>query len=97
MYLHHGLFRWPCGCIEALWSTPSNSACPGLLRKPLEAAIGQLLAPYRPGGLQGGSKQNNDVKCVHFAGCFDGHGGVRMILYRAHLPMDEVHGFYKSH
>ncbi len=69
----------PCGCIEAIWSTPSNLACPGLLWKPLDAAIGQQLAPYRPGGLQGDSKQNDDVKCVHFACRFDGHGGVTVI------------------
>ena len=45
----------------------------GLLWKPLDAAIGQLLAPYCLGGRQGDSKQNNDVICTHFAGRFDGH------------------------
>jgi len=33
----------------------------GLHQKPLDAAIGRLLAPYCPGGRQGKSKQNNDV------------------------------------
>ena len=38
-----------------------NAACPGLLRKPLDAAIGQLLNPYCPGGRQGDNKQNINV------------------------------------
>ena len=63
-----------------------NAACPGLYRKPLDAAIGQLLAPYRPGGRQGHSKQNIDVKCVHFADRFGGCGGAPVLQ-----------GFHKSH
>jgi hypothetical protein len=39
-----------------------NAACPGLLKKPLDAAVGQLLAQYCPRGRQGKSKQNNDKK-----------------------------------
>jgi hypothetical protein len=39
-----------------------DAACPGLLRKPLDAPIGQLLAPYHPSGCQGNSKQNKDEK-----------------------------------
>jgi hypothetical protein len=41
-----------------------NAACPGLPWKPLDAAIGQLLAPYCPDGHQGNRKTNNDEK-VH--------------------------------
>jgi hypothetical protein len=65
-------------------------------RKSLDAAIGQLLAPYCPGGRQGDSKQNDDATCTHFAGHFDGRGDVA-VLYRAHCPMEEVCGFHKSH
>jgi hypothetical protein len=36
-------------------------------------SIGRLLAPYCPGGQQGDNQQNNDAKCTHFAGRFDGH------------------------
>ncbi len=39
-----------------------DAACPGLLWKPLDAAIGRLLALYRPSGHQGNSKQNDDKK-----------------------------------
>jgi hypothetical protein len=39
-----------------------DAACPGLHRKPLDAAIGQLLTPYCPGGRRGDSKQNNNEK-----------------------------------
>ena len=44
-----------------------NAACPGLHRKPLDAAIGRLLTPYRLGGRQGDSKQYKDVICTHMA------------------------------
>jgi hypothetical protein len=37
-----------------------NAACPGLYWKPLDAAIGQLLAPYCPGGRQGNRQTNKD-------------------------------------
>jgi hypothetical protein len=73
-----------------------NAACPGLHRKPLDATIGLILPPYCPGGRQGDIKQNNNVKCVHFAGRFDGCGGA-LVLYRSHRPIKEVRGFPKSH
>ena len=73
-----------------------NSACPGLLRKPLDVAIRQLLALYRPGSRQGDNKQNNDATCTHIAGRFDGRGGAP-VLYCVHHPVEEVHGFHKSH
>ena len=68
----------------------------GLHRKPLDAAIGRLLAPYCLGGRQGDSKQNNDVLCAHFDGHFDGHRDAE-VLHHAHCPIEEVHGFHKSH
>ncbi len=63
---------------------------------PLNAVIGQLLAPYHPGGRQGNSKQNNNAQCVHFADHFDGRGGA-MVRYPAHRPTEEVPDFLKSH
>ena len=57
------------------------SACPGLHQKPLDAAIRQLLAPYRPGCRHDDNQQNNDAKCVHFADHFDGHRDA-VVLYR---------------
>jgi len=76
--------------------TLPNAACPGLHQKPLDAAIRQLLAPYRPSGRQGNNQQNDNAKCTHFAGRFDGHRDVAA-GYQAHRPMKEVHGFHKSH
>ena len=73
-----------------------DTACPGLLWKPLDAAIGRLLAPYRPGGRHGNNQQNNDAKCTLFAGLFDGHRDVA-VLYRTHRQMVEVCGFHESH
>jgi len=96
MHLRRRPFRWPCGGVEAINPASPNEACPGLLWKPLDAAIGRLLAPYRPGGRQGDSKQYKDVICTHFDGRFDGHRDA-VVLYRAHRPMEEVQGFHKSH
>ena len=48
-------------------------------RKSLDAAIGQLLAPYCLGGCQGNIKQNSDDKCTNFAVRFDGRGGVPVL------------------
>ena len=73
-----------------------DAACPGLLWKPLDVAIGRLLAPYRLGGHQSDSKQNNDVICTHFDDHFNGHRDAAE-LYRVHRPMEEVQGFHKSH
>ncbi len=83
-------FQWPCGGVEAIHASSPNAAWPGLHWKPLDAAIGRLLALYRPGGHQGDSKQNNGVTCSHFAGRFDGCAGPTA-LYSAHRPMEEVH------
>ena len=77
-------------------NTLPDAACPGLHRKPLDATIEQLLAPHCPGSHQGDSKQNNNDKCTNFAGHFDGYGGM-LVLYHAHRPMEEVHGFPRSH
>ena len=73
MHLRHRPFGWPCGGVEGVHAASPDAACPGLLRKPLDAAIGQLLAPYCPDGCQGDSKQNKDVICTHFDGRFNGH------------------------
>jgi hypothetical protein len=65
-------------------------------RKPLDAAIGQLLALYCLGGRQGNSKQNAMKKWTNFAGHFDGHCNAP-VQYRTHCLMEEVQGFTRSH
>ncbi len=65
MHIQRWPFRWPCRGVEVIHAASPNAACPGLHWKPLDAAIGQLLAPYPLGGRQGDSKQNNDVICTH--------------------------------
>ena len=52
--------RWPCRCIRAMDVALFNVACPGLLRKPLDATIGRLLTPYCLGGNQGDNQQTYD-------------------------------------
>ena len=88
-------FWWLCGGVEAVHAALPNAACPRLHWKPLDAAIGRLLAPYRPGGHHGDNQQNNDAKCTLFAGHFDGHRDAA-VLSRAHCPMEEIRGFHKS-
>jgi hypothetical protein len=87
-----------CGGVEAIHAASPIAACPGLLWKPLDAAIGRLLTPYRPSGRQGESKQYKYVICTHFEGYFNGHRDA-VVLYRAHrtMEMEEVQGFHKSH
>ena len=53
MYLRRGPFRWPWRCADAILCATPDAAWPGLHQKPLNAAIGRLLAPYRPGSRQG--------------------------------------------
>ena len=63
MHLCRGPFQWPCGSDEAIHAVSPDAACPWLLwKKPLDAAIGQLLAPFYPGDRQGDNdnQQNND-------------------------------------
>ncbi len=77
MHLHHTPFQWPRECIGVIQCTSPNSAWPGLHWKPLDTAIGQLLAPYCPGGRQGNNQHNDDAKRTLFAGRFDGHRDAR--------------------
>jgi len=93
MHFRRCSFRWPCKSVEAIHAASPDASCPGLHQKPLDAAIGRLLAPYRLGGCQGDSKQNIDVICTHFDGRFDGH---RDAAVRA-LPDGGGCGFHKSH
>jgi hypothetical protein len=73
-----------------------NATRPGLHWKPLDAAIGRLLTPYRPDGRHGDNQQNNHVKRTLFAGRFYGHHDAT-VLHRAHHLMEKVRGFHKSH
>jgi hypothetical protein len=97
MHVHCEPFQWPWRCAGAIWGTLPNAAWPaGLHRKPLDAAIGWLLAPYYPGGRQGDNQQNDDAECTHFAGRFDGHCDAA-VGYSMHHPIEEDRGFHKSH
>ncbi len=60
MHLPCGPFQRPCGCAGVIQMASPNAACPGLLRKPLDAGIRWLLAPYRPSGHQGNRQTNNN-------------------------------------
>jgi hypothetical protein len=60
MHLVRWPFRWPWQCAGAIQTALSNPACPGLLWKPLDAGIGQLLALYCLSGHQGNRQTNNN-------------------------------------
>ena len=92
MHLHHGKFRWPWPCADAILRASSNGAHRGLHSKPLEAAIGRLLAVYCPGSRQGDNQLNDSETCTQFVGRFNGHRDAA-VLYRAHCPMEEACGF----
>ncbi len=57
MFLRCWQFQWPWRSAGAIQSQLPNAASPGLLRKPLDAGIGQLLTPYHPSSRQGNCKQ----------------------------------------
>jgi len=46
-------FRWPWRCSGTTQGALPDGAHPGLHLKPLDAAIGQVPVPYRPGGRHG--------------------------------------------
>ncbi len=60
MHLRSGPFQRPCGCAGAIQTVLPNGACPGLLWKPLDTVIGELLAPYCPSCRQGNRQTNNN-------------------------------------
>ena len=73
-----------------------NETCPGLLWKPMDAAIERLLTKYCPGGRQGNNQQNNYAKHTYFAGRFDGHCNAP-VRYPEYCSIKEVRGFQRSH
>jgi hypothetical protein len=48
------------------------------------------------GSRQGDNQHSDNAKYTHFDGHFDGDRNAA-VVYRAHRPMEEVHGFHKSH
>ncbi len=65
MHLVRRLFWWPRQCAGAIQTTLPNVVCSGLLRKPLDAGIGQLLAQYCPSSRQGNRQTNNHQQMLH--------------------------------
>ncbi len=63
MFLRHWPVWWPWRSAGAIRSALPNAACPGLLRKPLDTAIGRLLAPLpqRPPGQQANKQQSTNT------------------------------------
>ena len=46
-------FWWPCGCAGEMQCASPDRAQPGLHAEPLDVTIGQVHAPYCPGGRHG--------------------------------------------
>ena len=93
MHLRCRPFQWPCRSVEVVHDVAlPNAACPGLLKKPLDAVIRRLLAPYRPGGPARVTANKTKMKYVHTL------VAISMALCGGTIPhMEEVHGFQKSH
>ena len=68
MYLRRGPFWWPWQCADAIRSAHPDSAWPVLHQKPLNTAIGWLLAPYCPGGQPG--TQSTQRLCKMYPLCW---------------------------
>ncbi len=68
MHLVRRPFRWPRRCAGAIQTASPDVVCPGLLQNPLDAGIGQLLAPYRPSGRQGNRQTKNNQQ-MHLKRC----------------------------
>jgi hypothetical protein len=96
IFLPRWLIRWPWQSTSAIQSASPNAACPGLLWKPLDAGIGQLLAPYCPSGHQVIRQTNNNQQIHLQRWPFDGHGNVP-VRNGAHPPLEEVQGFTRRH
>jgi hypothetical protein len=96
MFLPRWPFRWPRRCTGAIQIALPNVACPGLLRKPLDAALGNYLLPITPAATRATGKQTTINKYTYKAVCFDGHVDAP-VRNPAHCPMEEVQGFTRSH
>jgi hypothetical protein len=59
-------------------------------------ASGGYLLCIAPATTRATGKQTTINKYTYKAGCFDGHGNAP-VCNRAHCPMEEVHGFIRSH
>ena len=68
----------------------------GFTRSHWTPPSGNYLLRITPAATRATIKTSIMQKCTHFAGRFDGHR-VAPVLYRAHRPMEEVHGFHGSH
>ena len=63
-------FQQPCGCGSAMRGASPDEAQPGLHSKPMDAAIGRVLASHRRGGHHGRrfwSKTQNTNKKLFLA------------------------------
>jgi hypothetical protein len=68
----------------------------GLHAKPLNAVIGQVFGPYRPGRTAGSNAIKKRQKITILAGRFAGPVGVP-VRNQAHRPTEGVEGYEGSH
>ena len=84
-------------CAGAIQTASPNLACPGLLRKPLDAGIGRYLLRITPATTWATGKQATINKYTNKAGHFDVHGDVA-VRYCAHCPIEQVcHHWTSTH
>jgi hypothetical protein len=74
----------------------ANAACPGLLRKSLDASSGNYLLRIAPAAARATGKCTTINKYTYKAGHFDDHGDA-LVGNRVHPTMKEVQGFTRSH
>jgi hypothetical protein len=58
--------------------------------------LGIYLLCITPMAARASANETTAKQITHFPGHFDGHGG-GLVQYHAHLPMEEIQGFTRSH
>jgi len=89
-------FRRSSRCAGTTPPTSTDRGGPGLHAKPLDASIGRVFAPYRPGRTAGSYAKKKRQKSTILVGRFAGPVGAP-VRNQAHRPTEGVQGYPGSH
>jgi hypothetical protein len=80
----------------AIWCTLPDEERPGLCQSHWMLPSGNYSLCIAKVAAMATTNITTIKKCISFAGHFDGHGNAP-VQYHADCPMEEVHGFPRSH
>ena len=89
-------FRRSSRCAGTTPPTSTDRGGPGLHAKPLDASIGRVFAPYRPGRTAGSNAKQKRQKSIILASRFARPVGAP-VRNQAHRPTEGVQGYPGSH